>query len=137
MRGRLGVGADSRDVDERRAGGACRARHGFGARGHHRIEALAAVLEQDADQIDDDIGVVHRRRDRIRITQIGLHGVDLADAAHRLQMEGEIGAAHRDADAVAAVGERAHHVAAEKTRTAEYRNERFKLVLRGHLSRNT
>ena len=64
MRRRIGVGADGRDVDQRRAGGVCGARHGFGARGLHGIEALAAALEQDADQIDDDIGIAHRRRDR-------------------------------------------------------------------------
>ena len=38
---------------------------------------------------------------------------------------GELGPAHRDADAVAALGEGAHHVAAEEARAAEHGDERF------------
>ena len=59
------------------------------------------------------IGIAHGRRDRIRVAQIGLHGVDLADPAHRPQIAAQIGPAHRDADTVAPIGERPHHVAAE------------------------
>ena len=40
--------------------------------------------------------------------------MDLSDAPERLQVAGEIGRARRDADAVAAFGERAHHMAAKK-----------------------
>ena len=70
--------------------------------------------------------------DRIRVAQIGLHGVDLADPAERLQMAGELRPAHRDADAVAALGERPHHMAAEETRAAEDRDERCRCWLLGH-----
>ena len=107
-------------MDERRAGGARRARHRLRARRHDGVEALRAALEQNADQIDRDIGIAHRRRDRIRIAQIGLYRMDLADPAHRPQKAGKLRAAHRDADAVAAVGERTHHMAAEKTGAAEH-----------------
>jgi hypothetical protein len=65
------------------------------------------------------------RLDRGRIAQIGLHGVDLPDAAERLQEAGELGAAYRDTDAVAELGQRAHDVAAEKARAAEHGDERF------------
>ena len=68
----------------------------------HRVEALPAALEQDADQIDQHVGVARGGLDRSRVAQIGLHRVDLADAAERLQMAGELGPAHRDPDAVAA-----------------------------------
>ena len=52
----------------------------------HGVKALAATLEQNPHQIDHGIGIVHRRRHRIRVTQIGLDRVDLADPAHRPQM---------------------------------------------------
>ena len=99
-RGRVLVGADRRDVDQARAMGARRQRHLLGAEGLDGVEALPAALEQDADQIDQHIGVARRRLDRRRVAQIGLHRVDLADAAERLQVAGEVGPAHRDADAV-------------------------------------
>jgi len=59
---------------------------GLGAERLHGVEALAAALEQDADEIDHRIGVAHRGIDRARIAQVGLDGMDLADPAHRLQM---------------------------------------------------
>ena len=101
VRRRILVGADGRDMDEARADGLGRERHLLRALGLDGIEALAAALEQDADQIDDDVGVAHRRRDRLRIAQIGLHRMDLADPAHRPQMAAQLRPAHRDADAVA------------------------------------
>jgi hypothetical protein len=41
--------------------------------------------------------------------------MNLADAAERLEMTRKIGPADRDADAVALLRERLHHVAAEKS----------------------
>ena len=99
-------------------------RHLLGAERLHGVEALPAALEQDADQVD------HARRRRAprprpsRIAQVGLHRMDLADPAERLQVAGEVGPAHRDADAVAALGQRAHHVAAEEARAAEDGDQR-------------
>ena len=72
-----------------RADGAGGFRHGAGAGTLHRIEFLRAALGQDADQVDGGMAVPHRGLDRGRIAQIGLHGVDLADLAERLQMAGE------------------------------------------------
>ena len=77
-------------MDHARAVGGSRERDLLGAVMLHRIEALAAALEQDADQIDDDRGVAHRGLDRARIAQVRLHRMDLADAAERLQMAGEL-----------------------------------------------
>ena len=42
------------------------------------------------------------------IADIGLDRVDLADAAERLQMEGEVGTPRRDADAPAVARQRPH-----------------------------
>ena len=101
-------------MNERRARGLGGKRHRLGALGLHRVEALPAALEQDADQVDDDVGVAHRSRDRVRVTQIGLHRVDLPDPAHRPQITGELRPAHRDADTVLPPRQRPHHVAAEE-----------------------
>ncbi len=89
-------------------------RHLLGAEGLHGVEALPAALEQDADQVDDDVGVAHRGLDRPGVPDVGLHRVDLADPAERLQMAGEVGPAHRDADAVMALGQRPDQMAAEE-----------------------
>ena len=99
----------------------------------HGIEALTAPFEQYADQIDDHVGVAHRRLDRLRKAHIGLNRMDLPDPAERLQMAGQIRAAHGDADAVAAVGKRADHVAAEESRAAEHGDQRVKFAFQGHV----
>ena len=102
-----------------RAPCACAAqRHLLGAVSVHGVETLASALEQDADQIDQHVRVARRRLDRSGVAHIGLHRMDLPDAPERLQVPGELRPAHRHADAVAAAGERAHHVAAEKARAA-------------------
>ena len=126
------VGADRRDVDHARAmvGGGERDR--FGAERLHGVEPLPAALEQDADQVDHDVGVAHRGLDRAGVAQVGLHRMDLADPAERLQMAGEVGPAHRDADAVVAPGQRPHQMAAEKAGAAEDRDQRVVVGLQGH-----
>ena len=90
-----------------------RARDGARALGVHRLEPLAPALEQDADEVDDRVGIARRRGDGIGVAQVRLHGVDLADPAERLQVAGQFRPAHRDADAIAPLAERADHVAAE------------------------
>ena len=114
VRGRVRVGADGRDVDHSGADGACGARHRARAFGLDGVEALPAAFEQNADQVDHHVGIAHHRRDRLRVAHVGLHGMDLADAAKRLQMPAELRPAHRHADAVVPVGQRAHHVAADE-----------------------
>ena len=47
--------------------------------GLHSVETLPARFVQDADQIDDDVGIAHRRLDRLRKAHIRLHRMDLAD----------------------------------------------------------
>ena len=117
-------------MDHARAVGRRRERDRLGAEGLHRVEALPAALEQDADQVDHDVGVARGGLDRARIAQVGLHRVDLADPAERLQVAGEFRPADRDADAVAALGQRAHDMAAEEARAAEDGDERFEGIWR-------
>ena len=102
-----------------------RARDRVRAFGLHRLEALLAALEQDADQVDHHVGAAHRRLDRVRVAQVRLHGVDLPDAADRLEVKREIRPAHGGAHAVALARQRPHHMAAEKARAAEHRDQRF------------
>ena len=116
-------------MHKRRGIGRRRQRHRFGAERLHRVEALAPPLEQDADQVDQHVGAARRGLDRARIAQVRLHRVDLADPAERLQMAGEFRPAHRDADAVAALAERADHVAAEEARAAVDRDQRVDIGL--------
>ena len=59
------------------------------------------------------------------MTQIGLDRMYLADPAGRLQVDGEVRPSHRDPEAVAALGERAHHMAAQEAGAAEDGDERF------------
>ena len=107
-------------------------RHLLGAERLHGVEALPAALEQDADQIDDDVGVAHGGLDRAGVAHVGLHRMDLADPAERLQMAGEVRPAHRDADAVVALGQRPHQMAAEEAGAAEDGDQRVVLGLQGH-----
>ncbi len=53
------------------------------------IEALAAAFGQEADQVDQHVGVAGGSLDRGRVAQIGLNGVNLADPAERLQVKGQ------------------------------------------------
>ena len=98
------VGADRRDMDDPRAGGRGRTRHRFGAFGLDGVEPLAAAFEQDADQVDDDIGIADRGLDRLREPDVRLHCMDLAHAAERLQISGQFRTPHGDADQILPVG---------------------------------
>ena len=84
------------------------------------LEILPVALIEHRDQVDHGLGALQRGGDGGRIAHIGLHRMDLADAAERLQVEGEIGAAGGDADAPAIAGERANHMAADKAGPAEH-----------------
>ncbi len=111
-------------MDQGRAEGRRGERHRLGSKSVYRLEPLPAALEQDADQVDHQVGIAHGCLDRRRVTQIGLHSVDLSDPPERLQMAGQLGPAHGDANPVAALSERPHHMAAEKARAAEDRDQR-------------
>ena len=110
-------------MHEARPVGRGRERHRLGAGRLHRVEALAPALEQDADQVDHHVGAARRRLDRARVAQVRLHRVDLADPAERLQVAGELRPPHRDADAVAALAQRADHMPAEEPRAAIDRDQ--------------
>ena len=100
-----------------------RLRHGGCAPSLHGVECLRAALGEDADEIDGDVGIAHRGLDRGRIAQIGLHGVDLADPAQRLQVTGQFRPPHRHPDPVIALAERADHASPQKARPSENRNQ--------------
>ena len=87
------------------------------------VEGLLAALMQDADEIDHVVGALGRMLDGFRVTQVCLDGVDLPDRAKRVEMAGKLRPPHRDEHPVATLGKRAHHIAAEKTRTAEHRDD--------------
>src|SRR5262245_59559396 len=58
--------------------------------------------------------------------------MNLADPPERLQVAGEIGAAHRDPDAVFTLRQRPHDMAAEKAGAAENRDQGVGIGLRRH-----
>ena len=102
-------------------------RHGGGALDVNSIESLRAAACKDADQVDDDARAAGRGLHRRRIAQVGLHGVDLADLAERLQVSRQFGPAHADADAITPLGQRADDMPPQKTRAAEHGDERFRI----------
>ena len=114
-----------------------RERYRFGAGRLNRVETLLAALEQNSNQIDRGVRIAHRRGDGLRVANIGLHRIDLADPAHRAEIAGELRAAYGNTDAVAAIRKRAHHMTAQKPRAAKHGDERFGLVFHGHRRRNT
>jgi hypothetical protein len=54
------------------------------------FERLGTGGRQDTDGVDDGLGAFDGPHDRIGKPQIGLHGVDLPDNAHGLQIAGKI-----------------------------------------------
>jgi hypothetical protein len=87
------------------------------------VKGLPAGLGKDADQVDHRVGADQRPVDRPSIAQVRLDGLDLPDGAERVQVAGQIGPAHRHAHAVTTLGQRMHHVAADKARAPENRDE--------------
>src|SRR5229473_3823105 len=114
-----------------RADGARRLCHRAGARALHRVEGLRTALGQNADQVDGGVGAAHRGLDGRWVAQIGLHGMDLADLAERLQMACELRPTHRDPDTVVALAERADHVSPHKARSPENRDQSVQIRCHG------
>ena len=83
------------------------------------IKTLGAAAGQNAGQIDHRIGPVTGGGQRGGITHIGLHRHDLSGRAQGLHMARKIGPAAGHPDAVAALGQRPHNVAADKARAAD------------------
>jgi len=92
--------------------------HLLGAISMDGIETLTAVLEQNADQIDQDPCVTGGSFHRRSVAQIGLHCMDLANTAERLKKAGQLRSADSNPDAKIPLGQSAHHVPAQKTRAA-------------------
>ncbi len=117
---RLRVGADGRHLDEApHARVPRRRRHGAGAVDVHGLEGLVAALGQDADEVHRHLGVAQGRGERGRVAHVGLDGLDLPDAAERLEVVGEVGAAATGHDAEPGPGEGAHDVASQEPGGAE------------------
>ena len=68
-------------------------------------------------------GALDRAVDRPAHAQIGLHRLDLADIAERLDMAGKLGPPGGDADQIAALGERPDDMPADKARASENGDE--------------
>ena len=113
-----------------RADGAGGLRHRARAGSYDRVEGLGATLGQNTDEVNGDVGIAHGGLDGGRIAQIGLHGVDLADLAERLQMPGKLRPPHPDPDAVIALGQRPDHAPSQKARSPENRDQR--VLIRCH-----
>ena len=114
------VRPDGRHLDEAAHAGRPRGLgHGPSALDVDGLEALAAALGQDADEVHRDLGVAQRRGERGGVAHVGLHGLDLTDAAERLEIVGEVGAAAAGPDAKARAGQRPDDVAPQKARAAE------------------
>ena len=96
----------------------------------HGLKTLAAALRQNADQIDNGFRPLNGGCHRCGITQIRLHGLNLAHAPQRLQMAGQVRAPGGDAHPPAALGQRAHHIAAKKAAAAEDDRQAARRVLR-------
>ena len=110
-------------------------RDGLGADGLHGVERWRPRSSRMPTRLTPRRRPRTAAGDRVRIAQVGLHGVDLADAAQRLQVAGEVGPAHRGADAPAAPGERAHRMPADEARAAEHRDQACRSWRRGHARR--
>ena len=124
-RGSIGLGADRRDMDKRAGAHLSRRfRHVPGAFVLHRLEGLAPAGQEQAHQVDHGIGALRRREERGRVAHIGLHGVDLAHAAERLQMAGKLRPPHGHPHARAGLGDGPHHMAADEARAAIDGDER-------------
>ena len=93
--------------------------HGGRALGLDRVEGLLAPGGENADQVDRRFGPAQRGGEQVGIADIGLHRMDLSDAAERLEMESKIGATGRHADAPAVARQGPHQMAADEAGTAE------------------
>ncbi|BAL73347.1 hypothetical protein S23_01210 [Bradyrhizobium cosmicum] len=113
------------------ANGRSRLGDGLRAFGLDGVEALRATLGEDAHQIDHDIRITQRRLDRGRIPQIGLHDVDLPDLARGLQVSGQFRPPHCSTDPVIPPAQRADDIPAQKPRSAENRDESFRIRCHG------
>ena len=111
-------------MHQRRYAGRLRlARHNARAGRVHRLEVLGAAFREDAHEIDDRIRPPHGGCNGVWIAQVRLRGVDLPDAAQRLQMTRKMRPTACDPHAPAALGEGAHDITSEKTAAAKNNRE--------------
>ncbi len=123
VRGGLGVGAQGRHQDEvlDAAGGAYLGHMGSGL-ALDGFEALTHGFIKDSDQVDAGGGAFEGAFDIGFAGDVAAHDLDLTDVAHGLQVIGDGGFAHGDADAPALPRQGPHDLFADKARTAENRD---------------
>ena len=86
------------------------------------VEAVLALFEENADEIDDGLRTRYRRRNLRLIGDVDAKRDDLADIAQGFQKQRAIRVADRDFDDASGSGKAPHQMAADKTRTAKDRD---------------
>jgi hypothetical protein len=100
--------------------GCGRARDSSTAINVHLLKRLGAALKQDRDEIDDGISAFNGLCQAFGVADVCLNGMDLANAAHGLQVACKVGTADGDAHAPAAPCKGAHRMAADESRAAKH-----------------
>ncbi len=85
-----------------------------------QLEGLPSGFLQNPDAIDQPLVAGKKGRQQLGVVQGDVQEGDLTDLAHRLQEFGGLGIAAADCDPVAAFGEPADNVAADKAGPAEH-----------------
>ena len=117
FRGRGGIGADRRHVEQvGRAGLRRGARDAVGRCHVDGVEGLAAAFVEDAGEIDDRVGACDGAADRGLVPHVGQHRNDLADIAAGAQETGKLRPPGRDPNAAALLRQPLDDVAPEEAR---------------------
>lgn len=101
----------------------CRARDGVGGFYVERFEILLAAFMQHGDQVHDGVRIFKRRIDRFWKAHVRLHELDLPNIAHHAKLLPHVRTAHRDAHALATLGQRANDLFADESGTAEHNDQ--------------
>jgi hypothetical protein len=118
------VRADGRDLHQRSDALLRRdPGHAGGAVMLHQAEGVLAPLGQDADAVHHRIRAMDRGAHAVVVADIGEDRLHLTDRAIGAHEDRFVRAADGDADAPALLGHAARDVAADKARSAKYRDE--------------
>jgi hypothetical protein len=89
----------------------------------HEAEGVLAAFGEDADAVHDRIGAMDRGAHAVVVTDIGEDRLHLTDRAVGAHEDRFVRAADGDADAPTLLGHAARDIAADKARSAKYRDE--------------
>ena len=124
LRRRLRIGAHGRNLDEiADALLGAQLGHARGGGAMDGVEAGAQRLVADADQVDAGVGAAQRGLQVAVAADVAAYHLDLADIAVGLQVVGIDRVAHGDANAPSLARQSANHLLADKTGTAEDRDD--------------